>query len=475
MTLKKLFAAASLVALTAGSASALEIENVVTPAGPGGLVFATEVDLANNPQTGNFQFDLALTNGGNFPAGGNLDIVVTLPDGISFQAGLTGGAITPDVANGTPASSASLQSGGGVGSSTATFLVSIDNVNPDNLIGFDLPLAITGCPTMGSSITVTAALTGTTTFIENDVNGASTDDGLISCEDGKQFDVTSDENISDTVILLDDYNSVNDPVLGSINVTVDGTTSTDITGTPFVPGDIARVQFNVDFDDATGIAGVAVGGIPLTRLSPTSDRFVYNSNVAGGLFTLTDGIPDNITITPVGTDEGGVVSINATTVSVSDPRCFFGNPNLIAFEDGTGGALDGLQREGATFGFFDWNRGAGAAVNSVYRITGLTPGVPVIYTVEYRNSANNTVATGTITGDASGNARIRSRVELEDLNPGYDSADILLSFQTNNRLDVDRLIASAGGNVAPFGEGANVDNLDSPEPLRDGDNVGGPT
>jgi len=80
------------------------------------------------------------------------------------------------------------------------------------------------------------------------------------------------------------------------------------------------------------------------------------------------------------------------------------------------------------------------------------------------------VATGTITGDASGNARIRSRVELEDLNPGYDSADILLSFQTNNRLDVDRLIASAGGNVAPFGEGANVDNLDSPEPIRDGDN-----
>jgi len=68
----------------------------------------------------------------------------------------------------------------------------------------------------------------------------------------------------------------------------------------------------------------------------------------------------------------------------------------------------------------------------------------------------------------NGEVTLSSRNQIAALNPGYDRADIQISFETSNQLDVDRLISS-DGIVSDFGGGANSQFLGANTPNADGD------
>jgi len=485
MKLKSLLLTAAAVALTAGQASAYEI-NPINPVG--GITPALELaisDPANTsatPIVGNFIFNVDLEGvGASLPSGDNIAVRIDLPSNVSFNVAASPLSILPG-ADGVAPAGVTLQAGGGVGDDFVEYLYAVDSDNnlDDMSIGFDFDLQLSSCATDGTFRAVLQlAGTASPVFIEGDPFAESTD--VISpCESAKDGVVTSDEAgpgpVDNTVILLPDYVDLNDGTLGAVNYTIDPNIAIDLAGTPFEAQDVASITFDVQFADVTGIDTLTVGGLPAT-LVPADNLFRVVANSPADVALLTDGIADDIVITTTGTAE-----ITAQTVSITNAVCSFvqgatARADFIVSEMGAEGGLDTLQREGQVFGFFDWNAEAGP-VNTVYRVTGLSTTEDTPLTVVYENSnagENGSFEMVIAAADVNnGEYIITSRTQLADLNPGYDRADIQFNFETTNGLDVDRLISS-NGIVTDYGDGANGTTFDNVNPgdsfpSVDGDN-----
>ena len=223
------------------------------------------------------------------------------------------------------------------------------------------------------------------------------------------------------------------------------------------------------FDPATDITRVVstieLAGNPSG--SDGADLEVANGTITGGPVTWT------VTQTGAEVDAGpAVISIETNgdvlptlqpivTASTVTFRGAGSGHDFISNEPGATGALEVVDREGETFGVFDWNSGpAGAQTLSVYRITGLPVGGTVNYTATIWNS--NTGGPGamllpqaSVTGDDSGEAVLVSTT-LPGLPAGTVRYDLGLNFETAGSLDVDRLLAT-GGVVTAFNGGANAD------------------
>ncbi|PHR53895.1 MAG: hypothetical protein COA47_16450 [Robiginitomaculum sp.] len=501
MKLRKLLAATSIVALAAVPAQGLELLTA-------GLiedsnnVLALELDTASTAVAGFYGLSMTLTSGGVFPAGTNILFTVTLPTGVTYRAGLGGGANGANVgtvagaAGVSAGTNASLASGGAAGASSAVYRLNTP-AGATAAIFFSLPLDINACGAADAGITITAVIDGTTTSIEGDTDGAVNTNTIRTCASAIAGVVASDETASNTVIALSaaptNYQTLRElPAaavaagvflpLGSVNYSI--TAGVDVSQPsvapavdPMVAGDLTSIVFDVQFADVAGIGGVQwrslAPAVTVACSAPSAATNKSTCTLPGATGGLIDGVADLIEITSAaGLAAAPIVnqSINVAnaTVTFADRAAV----DFIASEPGATGGLDGLRREGATFGFFDWNAEAGA-VNSVYLVTGLPAG-DMPFSVEFQNSrtGQNGVFTDTLAaaGIENGTYTFTSRGRLKTMNPGYSRADFEITFETTSTsIDVDRLI-STGGVVAGYGAGANAAGAAiARQPNTDGD------
>jgi len=206
--------------------------------------------------------------------------------------------------------------------------------------------------------------------------------------------------------------------------------------------------------------------------TPNGNQCDFNFTDPDDIELLINGVPDQIRVTTAGGDD---IQIPTQTVSVGNSAVIFratGTPDLIPSEAGAAGALDPLQREGRQFGYFDWNAGPNVAdpTLSVYRITGLTPGSAVDYSLTLENSNNDGTYSGTlpIANDAGEVGLIST---LMPIPADTERFDVLINIETPNEdVDIDRQMIR-GDVVSAFGDGANNDQEDPLEPnLNDDDN-----
>jgi len=508
MTLKKLLMAVSVTAMAASSANAISISNIqtgpvpVAPAAPvltpsGGITPALELTLpTTTAPAASFAFDLDIdTVGGNFPVGNDILSTITLPAGVSFAS-----AVNQSVTVGG-SSAVNVQSGGAIGDTSVTLRVTALAV-PTLTFG-GLNLALTSCPAAGSMLTVTANTTdGQNTPVEGGT--ASTAGFVAPCASAINGVVASDEGVSDTQALLaGGFVNIGEigsapgasGDLGTINYFINPTVSTTLAGvTPLAPTDITSIAFDLVFGSGADISAITVTADDGTVLSPTvtgaggTRRVTFTA--PGDIALLTNGVPAvaaNPAAMPpvVAVPESGQDTINVNvsgmnalptqTVSIANAVVTFNDSSadLIASEPGANGALDAIQRQGQSFGTFDWNGDAPTGTLSVYRATGFTPGTPVAYTVTMSNSGANGSFSGMATPTATGEIVLNSR-GFGGVVPTYGRGDAVINFETAAAIDVDRLLIR-GGVVSDFGGGANrADSFNclGSHPLNDADNAG---
>lgn len=486
MKIKSLLAAVSMVAITAGSASALSIPTTAAELGlvtnpnpttaissPQGVALASELEVPLEG-IGDITFSV-VTDSGDYPSGNNFIVDIALPSGLAFDDSVA--PVSGSLLVGPAGGSAVVQNLTG---STVQLFVSIPQSSPIGALDFSIPVSMTSC-TISGDLVVDVATEGDTN-VENGT--AMIDSPIESCESA--FDTDFDPDANDTLIALTDYEflrnlptggQVTASVVGLYDAAIDTSVGIDIAGTPLTAASIDTVDFDICFADGSEITDVRVNG------------FAGTASADGNTWSFSLDHTADLTDANIRIDVSGTDPITSQPILVKNIVHNFtdaGGPDLIESEIGTNLApnatppvvnvpLDFLQREGQSFGVFDWNSGpAGALTNSVYRITGLEPGVPTTYTATLYNSFANggaayTLAPATVTGDDSGEAVLTS-IQLPGIPATISRYDLGLNFETGRSLDVDRLM-SAGGVITDFGGGANTtDATLQGSPSADADN-----
>ncbi|MBL4591758.1 MAG: hypothetical protein JKY96_07340 [Phycisphaerales bacterium] len=539
MNFKKLLVATSMLAVVATPAHAIKL-NTAAGAGPviqlaGGGTPSTGVATVVTPAL-ELQNPSALLTGdyilvletnvaaGLFPGSQNIDVTMTLPAGVTFAAALTSNDVTS-----LALTNATLQSGGALGSNTAQWRVSIPGAgSPD--ITFRVALATTTCPTAATGFpgahpgvfTVAAAFSdGTPVEGTGPATIAAQSVFINTCAGFISGVVTTDETDEDTFVALPGFTTLADndilvvgtnnapSIVGSVAYTIAAAhRAVTVGGTAAVPtytpvlatvGDVATISQTLTFADASSFGLAPGGGVPGvvgldladTGVAPAAaipgvltgnSAVITTANIAGLTTPAGAGLAHYFSVTPSATAglflaipiASQPLSISTATVTFVDTFADF-QPS----EPGAVGPLDRLQRDGATFGPFDWNSEA-SAVNSIYRITGLPTGPgagPVTYSVQLSHSkgGKNGFFTGTIplaailagNGEVTVNSRNYFGLGLAGWDTfglqagmvGYDKADAVITIDVPNAgatvVDIDRLIASVGGIVGNYGDGSN--------------------
>jgi hypothetical protein len=492
MILKKLLAAASIVALSAGSAQALSIAN---QGATSGVVPVQE--MAFPTPSGVFTFDLH-TDTGTYPSANNVTVVVTLPAGVSFAAAVSGANVTAGLDGFL--GSAILQSGGGIGQNAATFLVSIvpSTTGLETDIGFTFTLRLDSCATPGTALTITANIDGSGTPIESGT--ASTTGTIAPCVNGFVTTINRDDvgTTDDTVIsfasappfttLVNRAAATNAASqIGDVSVAIATPGHLDLAKTQITAADIGSLAFNVVFENTAGINAMNTsdgalafpGGANAPCVGPASNVFACTITGAG-IVPLTVGPVDRINITATG---AGGVAIASQTVNAASAVLTFANALLVPSETGglSGGndspALDQLARNGQLLGFFDWSPEAGFE-NRVIRLTGFAaPFVDVPYTITLANARGGAAFEGNFQGTipAAAITAGNGEVTISSHNwfglglgaawdtagalagiTGFDRADVQLNLETGDPIDADCKVSS-NGTVNNFGDGCNAD------------------
>mgnify|MGYP003111171383 CR=1 FL=1 len=475
MILRKLLVATSIVAISAGAANALDVSTGATPVTP-----ALELQLPGTPAFTGTTTATLMTETGNFPAGNNISIVLTLPTGVVFNAPVSGSNVT--VPGGGTGASAVVQSGGATGDGSVTFLVSIGDSASIDELDFAFDYRLNSCVPAGSELVITANIDGSNTPIEE---GTASDDSVIApCASALNGEVRSDTSNpavtaqdGDTVVTLaSGYTLIGGAgtagtttaTVGDVAYTIDPAVSIDGTGAPMTDASIDGISFDVVLGDGTGVTDVTVGGVSGT---PNAANNTFSFDFAPGVIVDPAApLPIQVEVN-AGVAPADLELILTQNVSVQNAVVDFNDSeaDLVASEPGANGGLDTLQREGQTFGVYDWNSGSPSGTISVYRVTGLPAG-PTAYTVIMTNAG---VANGTYNGIATPNAN--GEFVVNSLNygisslPTYVRGDAEFIFETNNDVDVDRLMAR-NGIVSAFGDGSNEDSVLGNDPRVDDDN-----
>ena len=464
MNIQKFLVATSILAFTATSASALDIENAATSGFAGPLALELCLDDADADAVGGdvgFIITPSATPA-NFPQ--NLLVTVTLPAGVTFSSTLGGNALVS-----SENTLSTVQSGGLGGSSSATFNLSEANFSSDALF-FNLPVEVNGCPD-GAGIEINVIDTQTNLAVEGDevVNtnetttmvGTGDDAVAVRLLPGCQSILTTTITPAapEKEIELVDYTSLSNGVLGSVETTVDGTVLVDAT-TFATPALIDTIDYRVDVEDSTGLTAAVVNNGGSASFLGENSVSISTPYVAG---------PRNVRVTADGVDP--IISQN---VDIHSEVTFTATSGLTD-KTPVYGALDPLNREGAVFGRFDWvgaNNGAGTV--TILRVTGLPLGEAVPYTVNLINTPNGTydgTYSGVIPASHDGEVGLDSHSLFDVDNPvNFVRGDAELCFETNAALDVDRLMTTSGGQVAAFGDGSNF-NVQPGQPSTDFDNL----
>jgi len=466
---KKLLLAASIAALTSTAA------HVIVP--------AMELNLPNSESQFDVDSTFVLSPNGSFPTSSAFLLEITLPDGLVF-----GESASPDDLDGLDVPGqldVTVSSGGAEGDSTVAYLVTAQAAGEAS-IQYSQNLLVTSCPAEDSPIVMQANLL-TTPPVPIDGGIAVSDTVIATCASALNGEVLPEGN--DTDIALGEGNTTfalftedgaaptAGPVpIGTVDYSIDTGVSVD-SDTPLSSGDVSSIEFDVEFGNVEGIALVE-----LVLPDDTRIQVVPNPEEDGNSVTFL--IEDSSQIDNLTGDNGaatiyitseGETPIASQQVEVSNAVVSFVQDNGLDLDEnevGANGPIDPLQREGQTFGVFDWNSGSPAGTISFYRITGLDPESETNYTVTISNSAQavNGTYPGVLFADETGEEIITS-VGFGDAGvPAFVRADALINIETSDPIDVDRLLAR-NGIVTAFNDGSNNSNGEGDEqPSNDDDN-----
>lgn len=461
MKLKNIFTAASALALVAGFSTTAHAASL--GASTGG-VFAEELNfgagfttLLTVPVFADDDND-PLTGQANFFPDTEVVLDITLPTGASFANGFT--------FNNSNVGNASLISSSITGN-TAQIVVRTADSTTTQVDLRNLSIDLSGCPTGNLVVAATFQNTGAA------IGATASSADALTCVNAFQCEYQAQDAANGEVILLPDYISFQGglpALIGTGAHTVDGTAIVESGGGTLLAASsqITAVNFDVNFVDITGITGVGAGnpGAPTacTIAGNTASCRITGAQAAGPVNIYINGLD-------------GTLPIASQNVNISNVRTNFNQQatDLVTQEVcQASAALDRLQRQGRSFGFFDWvNEVAGtnvAGTNNVFRISGFAPdanGVfsDIPYTVTAENAEGSMGATpGPFTGTisaatlAAGNGTITLRADqdfgVDGGTDGIGRADYGFLFETNDLLDVDRLVVQ-NGQIFSFDDGAN--------------------
>jgi hypothetical protein len=486
--IKKLMAATSVAALIVGGANAqLALKqdtnnvsgDIVAP-----YVLASEVDFAKLNATGNTSgigaFGLTVTTEGVIPPGQNIFLTIQVSggtiasnlDGSEINAGITGAVVN---------------SGGTVGATTVRYLITTDTTDQSaglgNFAGKDgvsltLPVRATGCGDVTFSVTE----------FQTETAGTPIEGGKASLTDfsspAKVIPALTCESAFNASLVLDGEDSTLDldatPAFSLFDLTtaLSDTTTTailgnfalaltpaniDMVGTAAAATDVLGFSADIDFSNTDEIvSGEAASDVGSTLFDSDGGAVV----VSGNDINLVGTTP--ATGADTGTFElliSGTDPVLAQSVSASDAVLALRTTgtSLKATDPFTEADVEDLKYEGYVFGPFDWVSDSKRAVNSIFRVTGLSPDTDVPAQIILENSRNgdsfNGVYPFTILGSSVQGSEVRiNSAQLEALAGVFGTADVTMVFSVDADLDVDRLNASpASSVVTPFGDGANQD------------------
>lgn len=483
MCVKKLLAAASVAALMAGAASAIEVTVDVAD-----TEIASEIDFDTDPGTAGIEGVTANAVGGAIVrtldvstvdplgAGSNFLLTVNLTGPASFDA------LTTAAVGGDEIDSAIVSAGGGDGTTSVTFLVTT-NAPPDlgNTITVDIPMRITGCGDVSANINLTDdagnPIEGGTASLQD--GGGDIDDGVsdglavnvFECVSAFGGTVAPESPPNDLLALATNFStflgSGASTDLSDLALTVDTTVLVAPGGvlndTMAAFGDVTDFDLDITFADATNFAAAP------TTVQASGALFGATVNLTGAnspVFELR-GVPAAagagvLTLNVAG---GTTNPITPQQPVVSDAELGFDpasglitNENIVV----TGNGSDGIALEGANFGPFDWVPDASFTPITVFRGTGFDPAdvPPAVVTIS--NSSLGGAANGTFPLDLTGlispgGQLVLTNVSLEgQIGAPYGIGDVTLTFFTSGTLDIDRLISTEGV-VSAFGDDGNFD------------------
>lgn len=523
MKIRSLLLAASMSAIMAGAAHANPLAfDVVNTDGTNDNAQEQVVNLALEANDmiseAYFEFEISDVAGAEFNSGENLDIVVTLPEGVKIG---TAGASSTDVVNGTSGSvtGSNLLSGGAPGDDNVRYSVSLDpRIGRNNhTIGFHMPLALdlSVCGTAdkdepGSYSLKVEITTLNDADMANPLSGVAQFGGIVEgddaiilqCVDGIVADVDSDEASNDTRVALSNYNTFlpnfvnNDPddasqfplqgtgsfdqgqvslsPIGTINYSMDTDAVIKMgptTGTNNLldSSDVESLGFTIQWEDVTGMArtGFFFPGFGLE--SALNDSVTNAAQWGFSAFGIDQVLTNGVTTVVLAASDIAA-EIEEQDVSVIDSYLTFTSASMgvSEFDDDLcgNGPLDTLQRQGRRFGFFDWV-GEDKAVKNVFRISGLPTDATgmsaedVQVDLLFRNSRGGPAFDGRKrlvipASDISNGVVSINSDDFDAVNPGHDQSDVLILIQNTSRdIDVDRLQIDRAGSLNNFGDGAN--------------------
>ena len=508
MNIKRLLTAVSITAMAAGTASATSIPPTAapltdvpvatdavllatgfTPIPAGGIVLAQELMPGATVAAGNLGFAVQ-SDTGFIPAANNLVVNINAPAGLAFPGNLSGSVLVgvfSDATIGTPtdntddafvpvtaAATITSQSATGV-NLLVSLPVGIDNVSA---LVFDIPVSLADCAALGGSLTAEITTEAGTPIEQNNLASVA---NPVSCQMAFNASITADNG--DTTIALPNFtelrsNAAGGPVvrsaIGLYNAAIDPAVGIDFAGNPLMPGYVDDVELEICLEDATGVESIEII-LPTGTVQgvPSADGLTYS-------FTLP--FTADVANAPVVLEVDGTSTLQSQTITSKNGVANLNDngPDLVATKATPADAsLDALNREGQTFGVFDWNSGpAGAQTISVYRITGLPPSQDTAFNATLINSntapfGQTTTVLGTVTADAYGEGVLTSTSLNGAIPADTIRYDLGITFETGNPIDVDRVL-SRGGVVTSFGGGANFDFAgDGNTPVNDVDNGDG--
>ena len=485
--IKKLMAATSVAALIVGGANAqlalkqAEVSGALTEINAP-YVLAEEVDFTKLNTAGAVgavgSFGLAVTTEGIIPPGQNLFLTIKVTNG-TIASNLNGSEIEDGITG------AVVNAGGTKGATSVRYLITTDG--GDESLGIDfadldgvslnLPIIPTSC----------GDVTFEVTEFETETAGTQIEGGSAVLTDGddKPVSALTCESAFEATLVLDDDNSALalDPT-GALPAFSEFVTTGNDTTVVAILGDFA---FELNTDANVNMVGLAAdytdvlgfkADIDLESVTNVDSGDAVPDIVATGLFQASADVTGS-DINLVGTtvadaDDTGTFQLTiegdgpvlAQSVSVSDAVLDLkaASPSLLQATDAfTKADVEDLKYEGFFFGPFDWVSDSTKAVNSIFRITGLstTEDVPAQIIVE--NARNGSAFDGvypfTILGSSVQGSEVRvNSAQLEAIAGKFGTADISMVFSTENDLDVDRLNASPSSSVVtPFGDNANAE------------------
>jgi hypothetical protein len=519
MKMMKLLGAASAAALIAGAANAqldLILSNVGSPDITSTYSIADEVDFdaLSSLTTGDSAIvGMEVLAEGQIPPGQNVLLSVQVNNGV-FSTDLIDG--TDHVVTGQ--TGAVVQSGGTAGSNVVQFLVTTDNADTSTVVGRDalglnLPITVSSCGDVDFQVTQfqttdtpAQVIEGGTASLSNGLAGvANLPVNAVECDEAFDATLVPDGGtfLSYLTAFTTFWTTADVPAgpttdtapgtarLGIFNLDIDGTVNVDLSGTAAAPANVVGYTSTINFtvDDAGIASGVTTG---------TAGTF-FNSTApdvpAGNAITITEA--GAAAVNPETADfsinaVGGTSSMMAQVVNATGSTLSLGGVTgtyLMASDPFNFQDVEDLVFNGSTFGPFDWVADSSGRVNSIFRVTGLSPTmnpIPGLLVLTNSRNGNNGVYPFTVAPtDVEGSEVRYNSTALEGIAGPFGTADVTMVFGAPSLttggaaldLDVDRLLSGPStATVVPFGDNANSDetngDADQIFPSVEGDDDG---